>query len=130
MHIEEGVLVGGVIGNVSILPTSAVGGLPYKAIAITIVDNDDEPTLGYQNYKFIQTEELTAGGVAIHPYGAIICDIDISASHMTGDELIVVEFDGKQYGTALGGLFEATAGDAVEFELIEDEGGGEDTPGT
>ena len=124
MHVVEDTLVGAVIGSVSILPTNAVGGLPFKAIAVTIVDNDDEPALTYQNYKFLQTEELTAVGIAVHPYGAIICNIEITSELASNDEKIIVEFDGKQYGAYFAEIMEAASGDPITFALIEDEGGG------
>ena len=123
MHIEEGALVGAVIGSTSILPTSAVGGAPFRAIVISIIDVDDTPRLDYQNYKFIQTEELTALGVAVHPYGAIIFD-SILAANATGSNLVVVEFDGKQYGASLLDIVESLVATPITFELIEDEGGG------
>lgn len=123
MHIADGALVGAVIGSKSILPTSAVGGAPFKAMVISIIDTDDTPALTYQNYKFIQTEELTALGVAVHPYGAIIFD-PILAAEATGDTLVVVEFGGKQYGEGLPGIIAALPSTSITFNLIEDEGGG------
>lgn len=123
MYIDDGALVGGVVGSVSILPTTAVGGVPFKAMVISIIDTDDTPALTYQNYKFIQTEELTALGVAVHPYGAIIFDA-ILAADATNDTIVVVEFDGNQYGASLTGIMESPVGTPIDFELIEDEGGG------
>ena len=124
MHVDETGLVGGVIGSVSILPTNLVGWLPFKAIAITIVDNDDTPVLTYQNYKFIQTEELTAIGVAVHPYGAIIFDAQVTSELASNDEKIIVEFDGKQYSADFADIMEAVPGEPVTFELVEEGGGG------
>lgn len=126
MHIEEGALVGGIVGSVSILPTTAVGGIPFKAMVITIIDADETPALTYQNYKFIQTEDLTKIGVAIHPYGGIVLNIEVTSPLMTGEELIIVEFDGKQYGAALVGLLVAVPSMPIPFKLIEDEGGSGD----
>ena len=123
MHVEEGALVGGVVGSVSILPTTAVGGIPFKAMVISIIDADETPSLTYQNYKFIQTEDLTKIGVAIHPYGGIVLNAEVTSPLMTGEELIVVEFDGKQYGAELMELLEALPSTPITFELIEDEGG-------
>lgn len=122
MHIDNGALVGGVIGSISILPVSA-GDVPFKAMAITIVDADDTPALTYQNYKFIQTEELTALGVAVHPYGAII--VPDYASAKADAEKVIVEFNGNKYGIDLITVFEELQVNAsITFEHIEEGGGG------
>ena len=123
MHVDSDTLVGGVIGSVSILPTSAVVGIPFRAIVISIIDADDTPALTYQNYKFIQTEELTSLGVAVHPYGAIIVDVHLAAD-VTNDTLLVVEYNGEQYGASLTGILESPTGTPITFELINDQGGG------
>lgn len=128
MHIDDGALVGAVIGSTSILPTSAVGGAPFRAIVISIIDTDDTPKLDYQNYKFIQTEQLTELGIAVHPYGAIVVDA-LLAVDVSSEPLVVVEFDGKQYGVSLDEILEETVGTPITFELIEDEGGGGDNGG-
>ena len=128
MYVDDGALVGAVIGSTSILPISGVGGAPFRAIVISIIDTDDTPRLDYQNYKFIQTEELTTLGVAVHPYGAIIFD-PILAADATEDTLVVVEFDGKQYGASLFDIIQTSAAMPITFDLIEDEGGGDDEPG-
>ena len=129
MYVDNDALVGAVIGSTSILPTSAVGGAPFRAIVISIIDRDDTPKLDYQNYKFIQTEELTALGVAVHPYGAIVFDALLTGD-VTEDTLVVVEFDGKQYGAALVNIIESPAATPITFDLIEDEGGGGDQGGS
>lgn len=123
MHIDDGALVGAVIGSVSILPVSA-GDVPFKAMAISIIDADDTPALTYQNYKFIQTEELTALGVAVHPYGGIVFNIETIPGDPALLTPVVVEYDGTKYAKSLGYIIGAGSGTPLEFEPLEDEGGG------
>lgn len=67
-----------VTSNASI---SAPASLTFKVASISGDDNADvvtlEPTgdaglVGKDGYKFVQTEDLTSSGVAVHPYGALI----------------------------------------------------------
>ena len=146
MHIEEGCLIGARLASASELHDESTD--YAKAYVYCIEDHDTTPTTEYQNYKFIQTEELTREGIAVHPWGCIVAPV-ISGDSVrssvrgdtkieppeptptpietpTGDELIVVEYNGKQYGITLGIIMESMIGGTIDFELLEDdnEGGG------
>lgn len=87
-----------------------------------LISEELEPTLEYDNAKFIQTEELTEVGIAVHPYGAIIIPLsyngDDVASDVTGDEKIVVEKNGVQYAATVGTIQEADVGDEITFNEV------------
>ena len=64
----------------------------------TLAQQDPVPlTLAYQTPVFIQTEECTAGGVAVDPYGALTV-----ASSVSNDVTITIaaEVNGALYQTA------------------------------
>ena len=46
---------------------------------IITLDADDDVTLNNTNYKFIQTEDCTTNGIAVHRYGAFIVPGTVSA---------------------------------------------------
>lgn len=128
MHIDNGNLVGAKVGSISCLPHFGEDA-NIDGIVVTIVDTDTTPTLGYQDYKFIQTEELTAIGVAVHPYGAIVVS-RYGEDHYDAEK-VIVKFGDNEYGIALEHLLDgAYAGEALTFEPIEDEGSGGDQGGS
>ena len=116
MYIDESVLCGAYIGSMSVLldkEGNATHGI------ITINDADVTPTVAFQNYKFIQTEELTEAGVAVHPYGGFIIPVTaLEGNRRTATEpnlKIVVEFDGELHATA---LEFASVGTPIIFEKV------------
>ena len=138
MYLDDGVLAGAVLASVSTIVDESTG--DHKVTVLGIEDIDTTPTTEYQNYKFIQTEELTREGLAVHPWGGIVVPYRSgdepgpspkggtrdSSSTPTGDELIVVEFGGNQYAAALGSIMESAVGTPIVFEPLEndDNGGG------
>ena len=71
----------------------------------------DTATLQYTNYNFVQTEDATENGIAIHKYGAVIMpNTEISGTTL---ELTI---NGKSYtaGTAL--TPDSDVGDEITFE--------------
>ena len=59
--------------------------------------------------KFLQTEELTENGVAVHPYGAIINPNE----HPLGTGSIMVEADGETYEMDLSDIVNGNVGATV-----------------
>lgn len=144
MYLDDGALVGFVLASISTIVDAE--GEP-KATAYGIEDVDTTPTTEYQNYKFIQTEELTSEGIAVHPWGGIVVpylsgdepgpspkggtkggpvdpEPEEPSSTPTGDETIVIEYNGVQYGASIGYLLEGTVGTSITFEEISDDNGG------
>lgn len=79
------------------LPATFTAEIADKSISeagtvLTIVVDDEEASLSNSNVRFIQGEDATEAGVAVHPYGAVIFPAGVSA----GVELIA-EIDGVQY---------------------------------
>lgn len=64
-----------------------------NATVFTLV-NATEPSLGYGNVEFVQTEVATERGVAVHKYGAYIIPLETSGVN------IVVKVDGIEYSGA------------------------------
>lgn len=101
-------LVGGFVGTVSCL----YDGANITHYVTTVIDVDTTPAVTYQNYKFIQTEDLTEAGVAVHPYGGFI----IPAGQIGESLKAVVEFDGDLYDADLDDLIEV--GTTITFEKV------------
>ena len=95
MHLEDDVLVGAVCAGNSINFGIKDGEVTPLSFIISIVDADTTPTIEYQNYKFIQSEELTEAGVAVHPWGGIIIPFE-AAPNLTNANL-TVEYGGELY---------------------------------
>lgn len=71
----------------------------------------DTATLQYTNYNFVQTEDATENGIAIHKYGAVIMP-----NTETSGTTLELTINGKSYtaGTAL--TPESAVGDEITFE--------------
>lgn len=71
----------------------------------------DTATLQYTNYNFVQTEDATENGIAIHKYGAVI----MPNTETSGTTLEIL-INGKSYtaGTAL--TPDSDVGDEITFE--------------
>ena len=113
MHINgDGELVGGIVGSISVID----GAGDATFIVGTINDVDTEPTTEYQNYKFIQTEELTELGIAIHPYGAFI----VPYAALASDPVCTVKYGDDLYEAAFADM--TTIGAGIVFTKVEDSG--------
>ena len=113
MHINlDSELVGCIVGSISIID----GAGDATFIVGTIIDVDTEPTTEYQNYKFIQTEELTELGIAIHPYGAFIVPYTAIAS----DPVCTVKYGDDLYEAAFADMTEIGA--QMVFTKVDDTG--------
>lgn len=64
-----------------------------EATTFTLGVNNGTATLAPSNVKFVQTEELTTAGIAVHPYGAVI----IPASQVATNIKLVAEVNGTTY---------------------------------
>lgn len=71
---------------------------PYSGTTIPLTDSQTE---------FLQTDELTVEGVAVHPYGAIINPKDNDSG------LVEIEKNGKTYLIPMSSLIEGDSGDTV-----------------
>lgn len=101
----------------------------HFAIVITLeYENPESLTLAEQSYEFVQTEELTALGVAVQPYGAFIMN-----------DLAPTQEDFIEAGLILktpAGLLETestledllTVGATVTFAASDSDDGGSDAP--
>lgn len=71
----------------------------------------DTATLQYTNYNFVQTEDATENGIAIHKYGAVIMP-----NTETSGTTLELTINGKSYtaGTAL--TPDSDVGDEITFE--------------
>ena len=63
-----------------------------NAVVLTIEAKEDTPSLVAGNVRFIQTEDATTGGVAIHKYGAIMFPVG-NATEVT----LELDVDGTKY---------------------------------
>lgn len=48
-------------------------------VAVVIIEVDDEVTLYNTNYEFIQTDDATEKGVAVHRWGGIIIPTNVAS---------------------------------------------------
>lgn len=71
--------------------------------------NADTPGLFDRNYNFVQTAELTADGIAVHKYGAVI----IPAAKAASDVKLVLDIDGTKYTATTNVTSASDVGDAV-----------------
>ena len=76
----------------------------------------DTVPINHITKKFLQTEELTADGVAVHPYGAIINP----KSEETPEGNIVISDGENEYEISLASLLSSEVGDTLEAELVVD----------
>lgn len=78
------------------------------ATVITLVPQFDGAKIGDQSYKFVQTDDMTSKGIAVHPYGAIIYPDNAAAT------TISVEMAGNTYTSAAAFAYTtASVGDTV-----------------
>lgn len=62
-------------------------------LTLDVETSDEAPTLANTNYNFVQTEAMTANGIAIHKYGAVL----IPASKVGTEITLELEIDGVKY---------------------------------
>lgn len=79
------------------------------AIVLTVQCESDEATLTPSNCNFVQSEQLTTDGIAVHKYGAILIP---ATKHATNIKL-VVECDGNTYTGATNITSANNVGDTV-----------------
>lgn len=111
MHIDNDKLVGTYVSD----RYSEKG-----TVTIVLTDGDSTPTREYTRYKYVQTEQLTAIGVAVKDYGAILVPETTIALFESGvlnaaDFGIFVKFNGEYYNVGLSTLLATEIGAAVTF---------------
>ncbi len=77
---------------------------------------DDVVGLGTGNVKFVQTQELTELGVAVHPYGAYLFDFGLMGSSAV-DVVVVCEVLGTQYAVELN-TGDLVAGSSITLQKV------------
>lgn len=81
-----------------------------------VFEPKDNVQLARTNYKFVQTEELTSRGVAVHPYGAVIVPGGEWWDTETGTDFVfVIDVNGTRYQSR--GMRGSTYGD-IEFHRV------------
>lgn len=120
MHLERNALIGAVCTGSSFNFGIKNGEITPLSLIASIADVDTTPTTEYQNYKFIQTEELTEAGVAVHPWGGIIIPADAASSLSNAN--LTVEYGGELYVAPL--MRSIQVGAKIVFIPV---GGGETT---
>lgn len=80
------------------LPASVVAEITDKsvseeAITLTLKASADGATLAPNNVNFVQTEQLTTDGIAVHPFGALMIPAGKAATQIT----LVAEINGVTY---------------------------------
>lgn len=63
------------------------------AITLTLVEQQESPTVAHTALKFHQTEALTSAGIGVHPYGALL----IPASQFATKITLEADIDGVVY---------------------------------
>lgn len=81
------------------------------AIVLTVQCKSDKATLTPSNCNFVQSEQLTTDGIAVHKYGAILIP---ATKHETNIKL-VVECDGNTYTGATNITSANNVGDTVKL---------------
>lgn len=71
---------------------------------------EDTATLQYTNYNFVQTEDATENGIAIHKYGAVIMP-----NTETGGTTLQVTINGKPYTAGTDLTPDTTVGTEITF---------------
>ena len=96
------------------LPEDYIGAVTAKSVSndvtiLTIESERNEASILGSDMKFIQTEEATKAGIAIHPYGAVIIPENAAA--------IAVEFEynGNIYKSTTNVDKTAAVGDRITF---------------
>lgn len=80
-----------------------------EAVALTLLVDDSASTLSQNSVNFVQTEELTAAGIAVHPYGALMVPASAAATAIT----LVATIDGTTYTANATITSAANVGDTV-----------------
>lgn len=80
------------------LPASVVAEITDKsvsedAITLTLKASADGATLAPNNVNFVQTEQLTTDGIAVHPFGALMIPAGKASANIT----LVAEINGATY---------------------------------
>ena len=83
------------------------------AITLTL-GVDDTDTLQPSNVKFTQTAELTASGIAVHPFGALL----IPASQAATDITVKATIQGTQYTAEMPIASNNDVGDSFNLEKV------------
>lgn len=79
-------------------------------ITITLAEASDTPSRDFKNYKFVQTEDLTESGVAVHRYGAYIFPKSVFETELD----LVLEYNGTNYVAKITPA-EVAVGDSATF---------------
>lgn len=111
MHIESDELVGTYVSD----RYSEKG-----TVTIVLSDGDSTPTREYTRYKYVQTEQLTAIGVAVKDYGAILVPETTLVLFTNGtlnaaDFGVFVKFNDEYYNVSLSTLLATEIGATVTF---------------
>ena len=110
--------------DVASAPNSVVGTIIAKSVAsdgaivfnIELAIDNGTGKFGSAQYKFIQTQELTTIGVAVHPYGAIVVSPE-AVETLTGNTLdLSVKIDGIEELYTNGIVLGAEVGDTIVFD--------------
>lgn len=112
MHIDNDALVGTYVSD----KYSEKG-----TVTIVLTDGDSTPTKEYTRYKYVQTEQLTAIGVAVKDYGAVLVPettIELFESGVlnAADFGVFVKFNDDYYSVSLYQLLAAIVSAPIEFE--------------
>lgn len=112
MHIDNDKLVGTYVSD----RYSEKG-----TVTIVLTDGDSTPTREYTRYKYVQTEQLTAIGVAVKDYGAVLVP-ETTLALFENETLnatdfgVFVKFNDEYYSISLSSLLGKDIGASVEFE--------------
>ena len=82
------------------------------AVVITFVSTDDDVVANH-NANFVQTEELTKAGIAVHKYGALI--IPFSAGDAVDKMALTASIDGTTYSSGPVNVKTLTVGMTIAF---------------
>lgn len=112
MHIDNDKLVGTYVSD----RYSEKG-----TVTIVLTDGDSTPTREYTRYKYVQTEQLTAIGVAVKDYGAILVpettiELFTNGTLNSTDFGVFVRFNDEYYSVSLSQILATIVTAPVEFE--------------
>lgn len=111
MHIDNDKLVGTYVSD----RYSEKG-----TVTIVLTDGDSTPTREYTRYKYVQTEQLTAIGVAVKDYGAVLVpettiELLTNGTLNPADFGVFVKFNDEYYNIGLSTLLSTEIGATVTF---------------
>lgn len=89
-------------------------------VTIVLTDGDSTPTREYTRYKYVQTEQLTAIGVAVKDYGAILVpettiELFTNGTLNPADFGVFVKFNDDYYNIGLSTLLAKEIGEPIAF---------------